>query len=62
MLARVTAVRYLHDYVLELHFADGSQGQVDFRCRGPAQRRHVYCGSQCCVIHTAHVPDEPPLA
>jgi hypothetical protein len=33
MIARVTAVRYLHDYVLELRFADGSSGQVDFRRR-----------------------------
>jgi hypothetical protein len=31
VLARVTAAQYLHGYVLELHFADGSQGQVDFR-------------------------------
>lgn len=33
MLARVTAVRHLHDYVLELRFADRSMGQVDFRRR-----------------------------
>ena len=31
MIARVTSVKYLHDYVLELRFGDGSQGRVDFR-------------------------------
>lgn len=33
MLARITAVRHLHDYVLELEFADGSSGRVDLRSR-----------------------------
>jgi hypothetical protein len=31
MIARVTDARYLHGYVLELRFADGSRGRVDFR-------------------------------
>jgi hypothetical protein len=31
MIAKVTSAKYLHDYVLELHFSDGSQGRVDFR-------------------------------
>ena len=33
MFPRVTSVRYLHDYVLELTFSDGSSGRVDWRTR-----------------------------
>ena len=33
MFPRVTGVKYLHDYVLELTFSDGSRGQVDLRER-----------------------------
>lgn len=31
MSAHVTSVRHVREYILELHFADGSQGQVDLR-------------------------------
>ncbi len=31
MFPRVTHVRYLHDYVLELTFADGVQAELDFK-------------------------------
>ncbi len=33
MSARVTSVHHVRDYVLELHFDDGSHGQIDFRSR-----------------------------
>jgi hypothetical protein len=33
MFPRVTSVRHLRDYVLELTFSDGSSGQVDWRER-----------------------------
>lgn len=33
MSVRVTSVRHVRDYVLELHFGDGSHGEVDFRSR-----------------------------
>ena len=33
MPARVTSVHHVRDYVLELHFGDGSHGQIDFRSR-----------------------------
>ena len=33
MFPRVTSVKYLHDYILELAFSDGSSGQVDWRER-----------------------------
>jgi hypothetical protein len=33
MSPRVTNVRHLHDYVLELTFSDGSSGRVDWRER-----------------------------
>ena len=33
MLAQVTAVHHVRDYVLELRFADGSRGEIDFRSR-----------------------------
>jgi len=33
MSARVESVHHVRDYVLELHFTDGSAGQVDFRKR-----------------------------
>ena len=33
MSARVTSVRHVRDYVLELCFADGSYGEIDFRGR-----------------------------
>jgi hypothetical protein len=33
MFPRVTDVKYLHDYVLELAFSDGSSSQVDLRER-----------------------------
>lgn len=31
MFSRVTSVKYLHDFVLELTFSNGSKGQVDLR-------------------------------
>jgi hypothetical protein len=31
MIAKVTKVKHVRDYVLELQFNDGSQGQLDFR-------------------------------
>lgn len=31
MITRVTSAKYVHAYVLELRFDDGSQGRVDFR-------------------------------
>lgn len=33
MFPRVTSVKYLHDFVLELTFSDGSRGQVNLRER-----------------------------
>ena len=33
MSVRVKSVRHVRDYVLELHFGDGSHGEVDFRSR-----------------------------
>ncbi|MFN8627433.1 MAG: DUF2442 domain-containing protein [Candidatus Binatia bacterium] len=33
MAVRVKSVRHVRDYVLELQFSDGSQGQFDFRSR-----------------------------
>jgi len=33
MFPRVTNVKYLHDYMLELTFSDGSSGRVDWRER-----------------------------
>ena len=33
MSVRVKSARHVRDYVLELHFSDGSQGQVDLRNR-----------------------------
>ena len=33
MFPRVTSVRHIRDYVLELSFADGTTKQVDFRHR-----------------------------
>ena len=33
MSVRVKSVQHVRDYVLELHFSDGSQGQIDFRNR-----------------------------
>jgi hypothetical protein len=33
MFPRVTRVKYLHDYVLELTFSDGTRGCVDWRQR-----------------------------
>ena len=33
MFPRITQVRYVKDYCLELTFADGQQGIVDFRRR-----------------------------
>ena len=32
-MARVTSVRHLRDYVLELTFSDGLRAQIDFRDR-----------------------------
>jgi len=33
MSVRVKSVRHVREYVLELQFSDGSQGQIDFRNR-----------------------------
>ena len=33
MLPRITAVRYIHEYVLEITFADGKTGELDFKAR-----------------------------
>lgn len=33
MLPRVTQVRHLHDYCLEIHFSDGTVAEVDFHAR-----------------------------
>jgi uncharacterized protein DUF2442 len=31
MSARVKSVHHVRDYILEVHFTDGSSGQIDFR-------------------------------
>lgn len=33
MFPRITQVRYIHDYILELMFADGAHAELDFRGR-----------------------------
>jgi hypothetical protein len=31
MSVRVQSVQHVRDYILDLHFSDGSQGEIDFR-------------------------------